>query len=117
MNVVVESGNLVRDAEIRAFQSGMEVCTFTIAVNTRVKANGTWEDYANYFDCKMYGDRASKIVGYLKKGSKVTIMGKLKHERWEKDGKKGSKVCIVVNEIDLPPKQKEETVYQDDLPF
>ena len=115
MNVVVESGNLVRDAEIRAFQSGMEVCTFTIAVNTRVKANGTWEDYANYFDCKMYGDRASKIVGYLKKGSKVTIMGKLKHERWEKDGKKSSKLLAYVDDIEFFSKQEQPAL--DDLPF
>lgn len=119
MNIVVISGNLVRDAEARSTKSGEEIATFTVAVNERVKVDGEWTDYANYFDCKLFN--ASKRLPYLKKGAKVVVGGKIHHDRWEKDGKKFSKVVVIVNDLDLPKKEASEAkapgLYDEDCPF
>ena len=46
INVVVLTGNLTRDPELRSLPSGTSVCDMRIAVNTRRKngATGEWED-------------------------------------------------------------------------
>ena len=45
LNVVVITGNLTRDPELRSLPSGTSVCDMRIAVNTRRKngATGEWE--------------------------------------------------------------------------
>ncbi len=57
LNVVVITGNLTRDPELRSLPSGTSVCDLRVAVNTRRKngATGEWEDKPNYFDVKVWG--------------------------------------------------------------
>lgn len=102
INSVTISGNLVRDIELRQTNSGFTIGELAVAVNERRKdASGEWGDYPNYFDCKLLGSRAEKLAGYLVKGTKVTIAGKLQQERWEKDGQKRSKVTILVDDLEF----------------
>lgn len=100
INFVCASGRLTRDAELKQATNGSQVLTFSIASNERRKnAAGEWEDYANFFDCSMFGERAQKLQKYLEKGNKVTVYGKLRHRSWEKDGTRHSKIEIIVNEL------------------
>lgn len=103
INKVIISGNLTRDLELRATASGMPVAAFGVAVNDRRKNNqtGEWEDYPNFVDCTMFGNRATALQPYLHKGSKVAIEGKLRWSQWEKDGQKRSKLEVIVDEIEL----------------
>lgn len=103
INRVVISGNLTRDAEIRTTQSGMPVMSVGVAVNDRRKNSqtGEWEDYANFIDCTMFGNRAQNLAQYLKKGTKVTIEGKLRWSQWERDGQKRSKIEVIIDDIDF----------------
>lgn len=136
INRVTLTGNLTRDPEVRRTQSGMAIMDFGIAVNERRKNNqtGEWEDYANFFDCTMFGSRAESAANYISKGSKVGIDGKLRYSNWEREGKKRSKVCVIVNDIEFlsakggsndqkkqeqpqEPIEVEATVYDDDIPF
>lgn len=108
INRVIISGNLTRDLELRATASGMPVAAFGVAVNDRRKNNqtGEWEDYPNFVDCTMFGNRATALQPYLHKGSKVAIEGKLRWSQWEKDEQKRSKLEVIVDEIELmSPKQ------------
>lgn len=106
VNVVVISGNLTHEPELRRTQSGMAILSFGIAVNERKKnaQTGEWEDYANYFDCVFFGTRAESVSNYISKGSKVAIDGKLRYSSWQKDGQKRSKVEIVVEDIEFMSK-------------
>lgn len=106
INRVTLAGNLTRDPEIRVTQGGTPVMEFGIAVNERVKNSqtGEWEDSPNFFDCAMFGTRAEAVSKYLSKGMKVTIDGKLRWQSWEKDGQKRSKVSVLINELELPPR-------------
>lgn len=113
INKVFISGNLTRDPELRETSGGFQILSFAVAVNDRRKNNqtGEWEDYANFLDCKMFGNRAVSVSRYLSKGTRVNIEGKLRWTQWEaKDGGKRSKVEIVVDEIEFSsPRQREET--------
>ena len=109
VNSVVIAGNLTRDLELRMTQSGMPIASFTVAVNERRKnrQTGEWEDKANYFDVKAFGERWQKLSQYMTKGSKVTVQGRLSQSTWERDGQKRSKVEIIADEVELPPKPKQ----------
>lgn len=103
INIVTISGNLTRDPELR--QAGStSILSFGVAVNDRRRnsQSGQWESVPNFVDCIIFGTRADALAGLLHKGSKVAIDGKLRYSSWEsKDGKKHSKLEVVVNEIDL----------------
>lgn len=104
INKVLITGNLTRDPELRETPSGFQVLNFGVAVNDRKKnqSTGQWEDYANFVDCTMFGNRAASVARFLGKGSKVAIEGKLRWSQWEtQDGGKRSKLEVVVDEIEF----------------
>lgn len=107
INSVILAGNLTRDPEIRRTQSGMPIVSFSLAVNERAKnrQTGEWEDRPNFFDVSAFGERWEKLANYMRKGTKVTVQGRLRQSSWEKDGQRRSKVDVVAMEIELPPKQ------------
>lgn len=104
INRVVISGNLTRDPELKATNSGTHVLTFGVAVNDRRRnqQTGEWEDVPNFIDCTMFGARAESLHRYLSKGTKVAIEGKLRYRAWEaQDGSRRSKLEVVVDEIEF----------------
>lgn len=103
INRVIISGNLTRDPELRATQSGLPVLGFGVAVNDRRKnqQTGEWEDYPNFIDCTMFGARAQSLSNYLSKGTKVAIEGKLRWSQWEREGQKRSKIEVIVDELEF----------------
>lgn len=134
INRVNISGNLTRDPELRATQSGAQILNFGVAVNDRAKnpQTGEWEDRPNFVDCVVFGRRAESLANLLSKGMKVAIEGKLRYSSWEmKDGQKRSKLEVVVDEIEFfaqkktqnPPVQNiterdvESGLYDEEIPF
>ena len=132
VNRVIISGNLTRDPELRRTANGMAILGFGVAVNDRRKnqQTGEWEDYANFVDCTMFGNRAESLSNYLSKGTKVAIEGKLRYSQWERDGQKRSKLEVIVDELEFmsgkqqgqqaksEPEYVEATYYEsDDIPF
>lgn len=103
INKVMITGNLTRDAELRATPSGTSVLGFGVAVNDRRKnpQTGEWEDRPNYIDCTMFGTRADAVSHYLTKGVKVAVEGRLQWRQWEKDGQKRSKIDVIVEELEF----------------
>lgn len=105
INRVVVSGNLTLDPELRATPGGTQVLGFGVAVNDRRrnKQTGEWEDYPNFIDCTMFGNRAEALSRILRKGMKVAIEGKLRYSSWEdkNGGGRRSKVEIIPDEVVL----------------
>ena len=104
MNKVMLIGNLTRDSELRHLPSGTAVLGMGIAVNDRRKngQTGQWEDRPNFFNLTMMGERAEKISGYLTKGKKVAVVGKLEYRAWENQaGEKRSTVEVFVEDIEF----------------
>lgn len=105
INRVNITGNLTRDPELRSTAGGMAVLGFGVAVNDRRKnqQTGQWEDYPNFVDCTMFGNRAEALSRILRKGMKVAIEGKLRYRSWEdkNGGGRRSKVEIIPDEVVL----------------
>lgn len=95
LNRVELMGNLTRDIELKYLQSGTAVCEMGVAVNEGHKDNnGQWVDDVLYVDVTCWGRTAENAAKYLHKGSPVHIEGKLKLDRWEKNGQKFSRLKV-----------------------
>ena len=120
INRVMITGNLTRDAEIRATQSGTQVANFGVAVNDRRRnQQGNWEDVPNFIDCVLFGARAQALSQRLLKGQKVAVEGKLRYSSWQaQDGQRRSKIEVVVDDIDLlaQPRQQANYTPQPQMP-
>lgn len=117
INRVCISGNLTRDPELRATAGGTQVLSFGVAVNDRRRnaQTGEWEDYPNFVDCTMFGNRAEAVGRFLAKGMKVAIEGKLRYSSWERDGQKRSKLKVIVDEIEVMVRREEQPQAQQSL--
>lgn len=99
INRVIIIANTTRDVELKSTPSGASVANFSIASNRKYKAGDETKEEVSYFDCVAWGKLAELCEKYVKKGDRVGIEGRLQQRRWETDGKKSSKVEIVVENI------------------
>ena len=101
VNVVVITGNLTRDPELRHTGGGTAVCEMRVAVNSRRKEGQEWVDKPNYFDVTVWGAQGENCANYLSKGRPVAVEGRLDWREWEaKDGSgKRQAVSIVANSV------------------
>jgi len=101
INVVVVTGNLTRDPELRSLQSGTAVCKLRVAVNSRRKdQGGEWVDKPNYFDVTVWGAQGENCATYLSKGRPVAVSGRLEWREWEaQDGSKRQAVEIIADSV------------------
>ncbi|MDA8122277.1 MAG: single-stranded DNA-binding protein [Deltaproteobacteria bacterium] len=124
-NQVVLVGNLTRDVEIRfAPSSGTAIGSFGLAVNEQVKDGEGWKDYANFFDITVFGKTAEACAEHLAKGRSVLVAGRLRHERWEKDGQKHNRVKVLADKVQFLGSKPEAAkakaappAEDDDIPF
>jgi single-strand DNA-binding protein len=109
LNSVNIMGNLTRDPEMKYTPSGKSVCALSIANNRIYTKNGERVTEVSYFDVEVWGAAAENCAKYLTKGRGIIVEGRLKQDRWEKDGKTQSRVRISANNIHfLPSKPREE---------
>lgn len=101
INNVVVSGNLTREPETRALPSGTTITGLSIAYNERRKVNEEWTDVPHFFDVTVFGGQGEWLSKNTSKGDPVTVSGQLEQQRWEKDGEKRAKVCIVARDVVL----------------
>ena len=103
VNVVVITGNLTRDPELRSTGGGTSVAEMRVAVNSRRKngQTGQWEDKPNYFDVVVFGAQADNCATYLQRGRPVAIEGRLDWREWEakEGGGKRQAVQIIANTV------------------
>ena len=107
LNSVNIMGNLTRDPELKYTPSGKSVCSISIANNRVYTSKGEKVTEVSYFDVEVWGPTAENCVKYLKKGSGIIVEGRLKQDRWEKDGKTQSRVRITANSVHFMPKRSE----------
>jgi single-strand DNA-binding protein len=100
-NRVILVGNLTRDPELRYIPSGTAVSDIGLAVNDRVKRGDQWVDETTFVDITLWGRTAEIANEYLSKGSPVLIEGRLKLDRWEKEGQKHSKLKVVCDRMQM----------------
>ena len=94
IDVVVITGNLTRDPELRSTPGGASVSKLRVAVNSRRKSgqSGEWEDKPNYFDVTVWGAQGENCANSCRRAvrsrSKAGSSGASGRERgrWETTG-------------------------------
>lgn len=89
VNKVILVGNLGKDPEVRALESGAKVATFSIATTESYKDKNTNErvDKTEWHNIVLWRGLAEVAEKYLRKGSQVYIEGKLQTRSYDdKDG-------------------------------
>jgi len=99
MNVVILTGNLVRDPEKSYSNSGMAVTKFTVAVNRISRKEGA--DTADFIRVTVFDKQAENVEKYLRKGSKVGVEGRIQTDRYEKDGKTIYTTDVIANRVEF----------------
>ncbi len=96
MNLVVLTGRLVRDPELKYGQSGMAFCRFTLAVNRMKK-----DDPADFISCTAFGKTAELIGEYLRKGNNTGVQGRIQTRTYEVNGEKRYGTDVIVDRIEF----------------
>jgi single-strand DNA-binding protein len=99
-NKTILVGRLTRDPEFKTI-NGNSFVQISIANGRKYKSNGETKEETNFLECQAWGKLSEIINQYAKKGSQVCIEGRIKQERWEKDGKKNSRIIIVIENLQL----------------
>lgn len=124
MNLVVATGNLTRDPEMRYTQTGKAVTAFSIAINEGSGEKRTTE----YMDCEAWEKQAELVAEYCRKGRKVLITGSYATQTWDdkKTGEKRRKTIIKCRNVEFldrrpedltAPRESEATSDLSDLSF
>lgn len=91
VNKVTLLGNVTRDPELKATQSGQSVTTFGLATNRVWKdQSGEKQSLAEYHNLVAWGGLAEFCATNVRKGKPLYIEGYLKTRSW--DGPEGSKI-------------------------
>ncbi len=79
LNKAIIGGRLTADVEIKQTQSGIPVCSFTIAVNRKTGK----EQKTDFINCIAWRQTAEFISRYFKKGSSLCIVGSIQTRSWK----------------------------------
>ncbi len=104
VNKVFLLGNVGKDPEMRATQSGMIIASFSLATADRQKdQTGNWVDKTEWHNLVCFGRTAEIVRDYVKKGSQLFIEGKIQTRSWDdkESNQKKYRTEILVNELSL----------------
>ena len=109
INNVVLAGNTTEDPEIRSTTTGKKIASFRLAVNNPLNDKDTL-----FIKVDTWEKQAEFVGNYVKKGSSVSVIGRLKLETWEKDGRKNSAVIVVADRVSFVGGKKKDAAVSDD---
>ena len=93
---------LCADPEVRYSQGQNPVAFAHLRVAAARKFKREGEPDADFFDCTAFGKQAEFVEKYLKKGTKVYVLGDLRTDSYtNKDGQKVVKADIMIREIEF----------------
>ncbi len=115
INCLVVEGNITREPAFRTTPNGFPICKIPIAVNHYYKkaASGEYENEVSYFDVETFGKLAEICAKFSQKGRGLSVVGRLKQNRWTTpEGKNTSRVTIIAEKIEF--KQRFNKADQDE---
>lgn len=90
INIITLCGNVGADAEVKTLENGTKVARFRIATSTGgyKKQDGTDIPERTEWHTIIAWRSLASLCEHIKKGSRVTIVGRLTYNEFEKDGVK-----------------------------
>lgn len=106
MNSIVLAGRLTADPEHRQTNSGIDVTSFTVAVNRPYSKNS--EVQADFIPCVAWRGTANFVQQYFNKGDGVVLRGRLMSEKWvADDGANRISYKVQVENVEFPQGKKQ----------
>ena len=106
-NLVVLTGRLTADAELKTTNNGVSVCSFTIAVERRYKQGE--ERQADFINIVAWRQTAEFVSKHFSKGNMIGIEGSIQTRKYQdKDGNNRTAFEVVANNVQfVEPKRSE----------
>ncbi len=107
MNKVILVGRLTKDPELRATQSGINVCSFTVACDRRFQKAGE-ERQADFINCIAWRQQADFISKFFTKGMRIALDGSIQTRSWDdNDGNRRYATEVVVDHAEFAQSKNE----------
>ena len=104
MNVAGITGNLTSTPELKTTNSGISVCSFTVAVK-RPKT----KDKTDFVDCVAWRETAEFIANHFSKGQKIEISGYITTRIYGQEGNKRKATELVCEDVSFGGKKENDT--------
>lgn len=100
MSTITIIGNTTDDPVLR-MAGDRAVANVTVVENERRRnAQGEWEDGdPSFYDVTCWGSLGENVSESIPKGTRVLVIGRMKQDRWEKDGEKRSAHKVTADAI------------------
>ena len=99
MNKTILKGRITADIELKTTQSGIEYCTFTVAVDRRVGKDS--EKVTDFIPCKAWRQTAVFVNTSFSKGKEILLDGSVQVDKYEKDGENRNYTYVNVNSVEF----------------
>lgn len=110
LNQIFIMGRLARDPEVRHTQSGVTVCSFTLAVDRDIKDKQTGERKTDWIPVTAWRGTAELISRYLHKGDSIVVVGRLEIQEWtDKQGNKRTTPNVSAENVYFTEGRRQET--------
>lgn len=108
-NIVVLTGRLTADPELKYTPSNVPVTSFSIAVNRRYKQGE--EQQTDFINIVAWRQTAEFVTKYFQKGSMIGIEGSIQTRKYaDKDGKNRTAFEVVANNVQFVESKKNADV-------
>lgn len=105
-NLVVLTGRLTADPELKTTANGISVTTFSIAVDRRYRSGE--ERQTDFINIVAWRQSAEFITKYFKKGSMIGIEGSIQTRRYQdKNGNNRTAFEVVANNVQFVESKKD----------
>jgi single-strand DNA-binding protein len=112
-NNTVLVGRITKALEMKTTTNGVNVLSFTLAINKKVKE----KDQVSYISCVSFNKTAEIVNQYCDKGSLILVDGELQSRSYEKDNRTIYVTEVVVGRVVLlDNKQKSDKVEVEPQP-
>ena len=86
LNVITIGGRLTKDPELRTTQTGVSVCSASVAVERDYAPEGQKKE-TDFFDCVFWRQSAEFVSKWFHKGDMILVTGRMQSRDWpDKDG-------------------------------
>lgn len=101
MNKVILVGRLSKDPELRVTQSGVSVCSFSVACDRRFVKEGE-ERKADFINCIAWRQTGEFVSKYFAKGHRIALEGSLQTRDYtDNEGKKRYVTEVLVDNVEF----------------
>ena len=107
-NLVVLTGRLTADPELKTTANGLSVTTFSIAVDRRYRSGE--ERQTDFINIVAWRQTAEFITNYFRKGQMIGLEGSIQTGRYQdKDGNNRTSFDVVVNNAYFTESKKDSS--------